>query len=55
MGWNYVDWIQLAQDTDGWRAYVKTAINRFCMLHVRDVEYQELTNFILRIKEQKHA
>jgi hypothetical protein len=27
IGWMSVDWIQLAQDTDRWRALVNTAMN----------------------------
>jgi hypothetical protein len=28
IGWNDVDWIDLAQDRDQWRALVNTAMNR---------------------------
>jgi hypothetical protein len=27
MGWGDMDWINLAQDTDQWRALVSTAMN----------------------------
>jgi hypothetical protein len=27
MGFDYMDWIHLAQDTDGWRALVNTVMN----------------------------
>jgi hypothetical protein len=27
LGWNGMDWIELAQDSDQWRALVKTVMN----------------------------
>jgi hypothetical protein len=27
MGWDYLDWIDLAQDRDQWRAHMNTVMN----------------------------
>jgi hypothetical protein len=34
IGWDGVDWIELAQDRDQWRALVNTAMNTFGFLKI---------------------
>jgi hypothetical protein len=48
-GWGSVDWIQLAQDRDRWRALVNTVMNLWVLAPLSYYYYHNYYHFLLQV------